>query len=192
MSGKSSFLILRRFRAGDEDLILKVYGEKGQLKILVPEALKVDRGLSGYVEPFNLIGAVCVQKGELLILKDITSAEFFSYLALRSYSRYVWMCQVVGFVERWFLHYDAELFGLALRYLTLDPADHQTLLLKFKLDFLRFMGLYKEDIFKEEVRGFVRKLQGEEDFRKLQRLKLPEDLIKSVDDAIMLHLQSSL
>ncbi|MEJ5338553.1 MAG: hypothetical protein WHS43_02735 [Aquificaceae bacterium] len=192
MSAKGSFLILRRFRAGDEDIMLKAYGTCGPVKVFVPGGLKVDRGLLGYLEAFNLISFVYRQSGSLIIFDDLIEVEFISYLCLGSYQRFVWMNSIALFVERWFLQYDPELFNMALFYITLNPQNHGLFLSKFKLDFLRRLGLYKEEVFEERLRGLVRRLMEEEALKRLERLKVSQELLSRLEDAIEAHLSSSL
>ncbi len=192
MSAKGSFLILKRYRAGDEDVILKVYGTCGIAKVLVPNGFRVERGLLGYTEPFNFVSIVYKQTGNVIILQDLLEVEFLSYLSLQDYKRYVWMNSLALFVERWFLQYDPELFNILLFYISMDPENHDLFLLRFKLEFLKHMGLYKEDIFEERLRGFVKRLIEERSLKKLERLRVSKELITKLDQAIESHLSSSL
>lgn len=192
MPAKGSFLILRRFKAGDEDVMLKAYGTCGLIKVFVPNGLMADRGFLGYIEPFNLVHLVYRQSGNLLILDDLLEVEFISYLCLKDYWRYLWMNSVANFMESWFLQYDPELFNLALSYITLNPQNHDVFLSKFKLEFLRRLGLYKEEIFEERLRGLVRRLIEEENAKRLERLRISPELLSKLDQAIKAHLSSSL
>ncbi len=192
MSAKGTFLILRRFRAGDEDIILKVYGTCGLTKAFVPSGLRVEKGLLGYTELFNLISIVYKQSGGVIILQDLLEVDFLSYLSLKDYKRYVWMSSLALFVERWFLQYDPELFNMLLFYMSLNPENHGVFLLRFKLEFLKRLGLYKEDIFEEKFRGFVKKLVEEQAIKRLERLRISQELLTRLDQAINFHLSSSL
>lgn len=192
MSAKGNFLILKRFRAGDEDLILKAYGTCGLTKVFVPSGLRVEKGLLGYTEPFNLISVVYKQLGNIIILQDLLRVEFLSYLTLESYKRYMWMSSLAIFVERWFLQYDPELFNMFLFYLSLNPENHEPFILKFKIDFLKRLGLYREDIFEERLRGFVKRLTKEQYIKNLERLRVSKGLLIKLDEAIEVHLSSSL
>ncbi len=192
MSAKGSFLILRRFRAGDEDIILKVYGTCGITKVFVPSGLRVERGLLGYIEPFNFISIVYKQSGNIIILQDLLEVEFLSYLSLEDYKKYMWMNSLAFFVERWFLQYDPELFNMLLSYIGINPENHSIFLLRFKLEFLKHLGLYKEDIFEERLRGFVKRLIEEQALRKLERLRVSKELLTKLDEAIEFHISSSL
>ncbi|MCX8060124.1 MAG: recombination protein O N-terminal domain-containing protein, partial [Aquificaceae bacterium] len=75
MPAKGKFLILRRFRAGDQDLMLKAYGTCGMVKVYVQDGLLPQEGMLALVEPFNLLEAVYRQSGELVFFKDILSLE---------------------------------------------------------------------------------------------------------------------
>ncbi|MCS7307361.1 MAG: hypothetical protein NZ526_02280 [Aquificaceae bacterium] len=188
MSAKGTFLILRRFRAGDEDLILKTYGVCGISKLYLEEGLLPERGYLGKVEPFNVLNAVYKQSGSMLILKEIIRVQPLSYLTLEDYSSYEWMNAVANFVEKWFFHYDPELFELAVNYLTLRPKNIPTFILRFKLEFLRRMGIYKEEAFKEDIRNIVVSILKEESAIKLERLKLSNSIVKKLEEAIQSHL----
>ena len=192
MPTKGKFLIIRRFRAGDKDLMLKVYGPNGLMKLFVPEGLLPEEGFLGFTEPFNLLHAVYKQSGDTVILRDILGVEFFSYLSIKSYSAYLWMASVMGFVERWFFQYDPELFDTVLRYLSLVPNNPDVLLLRFKLEFLRSMGLYKEEVFAERLRPIVRRILGEDSYKGLERLRVSRGLLVKLDNAIESHLSASL
>ncbi|MCS7277333.1 MAG: hypothetical protein NZ531_00625 [Aquificaceae bacterium] len=185
-------MIIRRFRAGDKDLMLKVYGPNGLMKLFVPDGLLPEEGFLGFTEPFNLLHAVYRQSGDTVILRDILKVEFFSYLSIKSYSAYLWMASVMGFVERWFFQYDPELFDTVLRYLSLVPNNQNVLLLRFKLEFLRSMGLYKEEVFTESLRPIVRRILGEDSYKGLERLRVSRGLLLKLDNAIESHLSASL
>lgn len=192
MSAKGRFLILRRFRAGDCDLIVKAYGPYGLVKFFVPEGLLSEKGLLGYMEPFNLLYAVYHQSGDILFLRDIIKADFLSYLCIGNYTAYLWMSTLVGFVERWFVQYDPELFNMLIYYLTLSPKNRTVLLIKFKLEFLKRLGLYKEDIFEEKLINKVRLIAEEEKIIKLERLRIDQNDLLKLDEAIESHLSNSL
>ncbi|MDW8032182.1 MAG: hypothetical protein RMH93_01375 [Aquificaceae bacterium] len=192
MSAKGRFLILRRFRAGDEDLMLKVYGSCGMAKLLVPRGILPQEGYLGYAEPFNLLKLVYRQSGDLLLLKDVVHVEFLSYLSLESYSAYLWMSSVASFVERWFLQYEQELFDMTLNYLTLRPRNSGVFLLRFKLEFLKRMGLYKEEVFGDSLRKIVRGVIGEENPNRLERLRISKEAFSKLEEAIEAYLSASL
>ncbi|MCS7171325.1 MAG: hypothetical protein NZ851_03310 [Aquificaceae bacterium] len=192
MSAKGKFLILRRFRAGDKDLMVKVYGTHGMTRVYVPEGLIAQEGFLGLLEPFNLMHAVCKQSGGVLILKDLIKVDFISYLSLRDYSTYMWMSLLVSFLEKWFLQYDAELFDMAVSYLTLRTKNPEVILLRFKLEFLKRMGLYREEIFEEGLRCITKQLLEEESLKKLERLRIAKSAVSKLEDAIEAHLQGSL
>ncbi len=192
MSAKGSFLILRRFRAGEEDLILKAYGTCGLAKVLVPGGLKTERGLLGYIEPFNFISVYYKQSGNIIILQDLLEVEFLSYLCMEDYERYIWMSSVALFAERWFLHYDPELLSTLIFYMSINPRNQGVFLLRFKLEFLRRLGLYKEEVFEERLRNLVRRLADEGSLERLEGLRVSRELLTRLDQAISVHLSSSL
>lgn len=192
MSDKGRFLILRRFRAGDCDLMIKAYSPYGLVKLFIQEGLLPERGLLGYMEPFNLLHAVYHQSGDVLFLRDIIGVDFFSYLCFRDYSAYLWMNSLVNFVEKWFIQYDPELFNILINYLRLTPKNRAVLLIKFKLEFLKRLGLYKEDIFDQRLIKIAKIIAEEDKLIKLERLKINIKDILELDTAIDSHLSTSL
>ena len=192
MSAKGRFLILRRFRAGDCDLMIKAYSPYGLVKLFIQEGLLPERGLLGYMEPFNLLHAVYHQSGDVLFLRDIIGVDFFSYLCFRDYSAYLWMNSFVNFVEKWFIQYDPELFNILINYLRLTPKNRAVLLIKFKLEFLKRLGLYKEDIFDQRLIKIAKIIAEEDKLIKLERLKINIKDILELDTAIDSHLSTSL
>ena len=192
MSAKGRFLILRRFRAGDCDLMIKAYSPYGLVKLFIQEGLLPERGLLGYMEPFNLLHAVYHQSGDVLFLRDIIGLDFFSYLCFRDYSAYLWMNSLVNFVEKWFIQYDPELFNILINYLRLTPKNRAVLLIKFKLEFLKRLGLYKEDIFDQRLIKIAKIIAEEDKLIKLERLKINIKDILELDTAIDSHLSTSL
>ena len=192
MSAKGRFLILRRFRAGDCDLMVKAYSPYGLVKLFVSEGLLPERGFLGYMEPFNLLYAVYNQSGDVLFLKDIIEVDFFSYLCFRDYSAYLWMNSLVSFVERWFVQYDPELFNMLINYLRLNPKNRAVLLIKFKLESLKRLGLYKEDIFDKKLIKIAKIIAEEDKLIKLERLKINQKYLLELDNAIDYHLSNSL
>ncbi|MFN7064801.1 MAG: hypothetical protein ACK4OF_01430 [Aquificaceae bacterium] len=185
-------MILRRFRAGDCDVMLKAYGPCGMVKVFVPEAFLPERCFLAYIEPFNLLHMVYQQSGEILFLKDIIDVRFFSYLCIEDYSRYVWMNSLTFFMEKWFIQYDSEIFKLALRYLTLKTKNYAVFLIKFKLEFIKRLGLYREDLFDDSLKEVINFIAKEDKLLKLERLRVSQNLILEMDKALEDHLSKSL
>ena len=190
--GKGRFLILRRYGAGDFDIMLKTYGSCGIVKVFVSEGFSPERGLLGYLEPFNLLSMVYQQSGDILIFKDLIYVDFSSYLCLKDYSTYLWMNSLASFVERWFIQYDPELFNMAIKYLKLKPRNPQTLLIKFQVEFLKIMGLYKEEIFEKDIAKILNLIAMEESLLRLERLRISKSKLDIIEKAIEDHLSNSL
>ncbi|MFN3599580.1 MAG: hypothetical protein ACK4VK_07615 [Aquificaceae bacterium] len=191
MATKGKFLILRRFRAGDSDVMLKAYGPCGMVKVFVQGGYLPQRGLLGYLESFNILSMVYQQSGEILFFNDILDVQFLSYLAM-DYSTYMWMNSLALFMEKWFLQYDPDIFNLALKYLTLKISNHNIFLIKFKLEFLRHLGLYKDSIFEEGLGKVANFLLEEDSFIKIERLRISQSILSKIDKTIEDHLSSSL
>lgn len=192
MSARGSFLLLRRFRAGDGDVMLRAYGVCGLTRVFVPGGLMAEKGFTGYLEPFNLVHLVYRQSGNLIVLGDLLEVDFISYLCLGDYHRYMWMSSIALFMERWFLQYDPELFHMALFYITLNPKSREVFLSRFKLEFLRRLGLYREEIFEERLRGLVKRLMTEESLKRLESLRVSPELLSRLNEVVDAHLSSSL
>ncbi len=192
MSANGHFLILRRYRAGDLDLILKAYGPCGLVKIIVPDGFDPSKGFLGITEPSNFLYIVYRQSGDVLIMKDVIKVIPLAYTSIKDYNCYLWRSSILLFVEKWFIHYDPDLFNMLFKYLNLNPKNRAVFLTRFKLEFLKGLGLYKEDIFKEELRKFVKVIAEEESFIKLERLRIEQRVVLELDKAIEDHLSRSL
>ena len=141
MSSKTKLLVLKRIRAGDQDLLAKVYGQGGVLDVLVKDGLTNTNRFFGAFEPFNLVEVDLKQRGEVVFPNDVLGVERFSYLC-RDYRRYRWMCWVSLFVLRHIRFYDERLFSLILRALVTEPKGREAILrIRFKLEFLCVSGL---------------------------------------------------
>lgn len=99
---------------------------------------------------------------------------------------------LVNFVEKWFIQYDPELFNILINYLRLTPKNRAVLLIKFKLEFLKRLGLYKEDIFDQRLIKIAKIIAEEDKLIKLERLKINIKDILELDTAIDSHLSTSL
>ena len=99
---------------------------------------------------------------------------------------------MVNFVEKWFIQYDPELFNILINYLRLTPKNRAVLLIKFKLEFLKRLGLYKEDFFDQRLIKIAKIIAEEDKLIKLERLKINIKDILELDTAIDSHLSTSL
>lgn len=190
MKEGGKFLVLHRYVVGDEDLMVKVYGIYGIIKVYVPKGLRSEEGFLGFFEPSNLLDITYRQSGDIVLLKDIRKVLFLSYLALESYRRFFWMSKVLEFINRWFFYYEPELFSLAVEHLTQNPRNHETYLLRFKLLFLKQMGLYRDSLFPASFRNILNSLvEGGID---PERLRLPKGVVGEIDKVIESQLSSLL
>ncbi|MEN3034601.1 MAG: hypothetical protein ABDH18_06400 [Aquificaceae bacterium] len=136
-----AYLILSRAHTPESDIFLRVYGQAGQIRILVPSELNLSAGL---FEPGNLIWIEIKQSGDWAVLKDISRVEMISLLALRDYERYLWICYIINFVKRWFYHFDKNLFEFILKQLKKQPSEPTIDRLKFELEAIEILGLYSD------------------------------------------------
>ncbi len=141
MSLKTRILVLKRKRAGDQDILVKAYGQGGIIDLLVRDGLVSGHRFFGVFEPFNVMELDMSQRGGIALPNDVKNVRFLSYIA-RDYRRFLWMSWVAGFIMRTVHYYDERLFSLFLRYLTLSPEKKEHVLrIRLKLDYLELSGL---------------------------------------------------
>jgi recombinational DNA repair protein (RecF pathway) len=189
MSSKGKVIVLKRLIVGDEDLLVKIYGWGGIMNLFVKDGAVSN--YSGVFEPFNLLELTYKQSGEIVVPLDVGSVEYLSYLALEDYERYVWMCSLTNFFLRWIRHYDQQLFNIFLIYLSAKVTNRSVFFLKFKLEVLKTMGLYKDTIFEKDIRHVVKTIE-EGPWMLLERIKLSKDMAQKIDSTIEAHLEHSL
>ena len=156
MGLKTRILVLKRIRAGDQDLLAKVYGQEGLIDLLVRDGFLTTNRFFGIFEPFNLVEVDLRQRGGIAVPEDVLKVERFSYLC-RDYRRYRWMCWVSLFALKYIRFYDERLFSLTLRALLADPRGREGLFrIRFKLEFLSLSG-FEPKFMKEAIpKGNVR------------------------------------
>lgn len=189
MFSKGKVIVLKRLIVNDEDLLVKIYGWGGIMSLFVKDGA-VGNYL-GVFEPFNLLELTYKQSGEIVVPLDVGSVEYLSYLALEDYERYVWMCGLTNFFLRWIRHYDQQLFNIFLIYLSAKVTNKSVFFLKFKLEMLKAMGLYKDTIFEKDIRQAVKTI-AEGSWMLLERIKLSKGIARKIDSAIETHLEHSL
>ena len=141
MSLRTRVIVLKRIRAGDQDLLAKVYGQGGVLDLLVRDAYLNICRFFGVFEPFNLVEVDLIQRGGIVIPSDVGRVERFSYLT-RDFDRFLWMSWVARFILRHVGFYDEKLFDLFLRYMLERTEGAEPLYrVKLKLDYLSLSGL---------------------------------------------------
>ncbi|MGB9873937.1 MAG: hypothetical protein ACPLRS_03100, partial [Hydrogenobacter sp.] len=141
--------------------------------------------------PFNVLELTYRQTGDIVVPLDVSNVEYMSYLALEDYERYIWMCSLTNFFIRWIRHYDQQLFNTFLAYLSAKITNRTVFSLKFKLDVLKTMGLYKDTIFEKDIQRAVKTI-AEGSWTLLERIKLSKELAQKIDSAIESHLENSL
>ena len=81
---------------------------------------------------------------------------------------------------------------MLINYLRLNPKNRAVLLIKFKLESLKRLGLYKEDIFDKKLIKIAKIIAEEDKLIKLERLKINQKYLLELDNAIDSHLSNSL
>jgi len=141
MSVKSRVLILKRLRAGDQDLLAKAYGPGGIIDLLVRDGLLCGSYFFGVFEPFNVVTVDLSQKGDIVVPNDVVSVERLSYLSA-NFRRFLWMSWIAGFILRNVRFFDDKLFELFLSYMVKAVRGREEVYrIKLRLDYLDLSGL---------------------------------------------------
>ena len=208
---KGSFIVLKRLRGGDVDLVATLYGTAGKVTLFLKEGYLNTNRLFGIFEPFNYVEIDYSQTGNIIVPNDVVKVERLSLLAL-NYKRYIYMSSLSLFALQYMNYYDEALFNLLLSYLPKKPRNTEISILKFKLDFLKAYGILPKFLTQEKPK--VKKVKidlstGEisdkgdyelegylvEFLRKLLKIKNPERLnltrrdIKKAEDFIREYLK---
>jgi len=201
MSAKGEFVVLRRVRGGDEDLVATLYGPPGRSTLFVREGYLPESPFFGLFEPFNVVKLSYRQAGNILVPEDFLGVERLSYLATDP-ERLSYMSRLSGFVLKRVSFYDEPLFRLLTSYLKKRPSP--SLLLRFKLDFLKLSGVLPKFLEErklgggsvnlkdgssskegfpvgEEVLTYLRKLYRSS---KPERIKLPPPLLRRAEELL--------
>ncbi len=208
---KGSFIVLRRIRGGDVDLVATLYGTAGKVTLFLKEGYLNTNKLFGIFEPFNYVEIDYSQTGNIILPNDVVKVERLSLLAL-NYKRYLYMSSLSLFALQYMNYYDETLFNLLLSYLPKKPRNIEVNLLKFKLEFLKTYGILPKFLAQESPKTKKVKIAlstGEisdkgdyeleryliEFLRKLLKIKNPERLnltrrdIKKAEDFIREYLK---
>jgi recombinational DNA repair protein (RecF pathway) len=150
---KTRVIVLKRIRAGDQDLLAKVYGQSGVIDLLVRDGLLSSHRFFGLFEPFNILRVDLSQRGGIVIPNDVDDVQFVSYLS-RDINRFLWMSWICGFILRNVSFYEEKLFNLFVDYMLRNPKGRERLLrVRLKLDYLIISGLKPKILDVED--GFI-------------------------------------
>jgi recombinational DNA repair protein (RecF pathway) len=183
VSAKAKVIVIKKFLVGEWDLLAYAYGTVGRCKIFVKRGFHPEVSYCGFFEPFNLLTIDYYQSGNLLILNDLVSAKLYSYLALKSYDRFLWMSKVLQTILRWVAYYDSSIFKLLQSFLLLDVKNHKVFDIKLKLSLIKAMGIYRkvEDV---SLAGIIEKIDQETSLDRLERLRLSEQIYRSINEVL--------
>ncbi|AAC07907.1 DNA repair protein RecO [Aquifex aeolicus] len=148
---KGTFLVLRRVRGGDVDLVATLYGTAGKVSLFLREGYLNEKKLFGVFEPFNLVKIDYYQSSGLIIPRDVLEVKRFSYFA-KDVKRYFLMSYISQTVLRHINFYDEELFSLILRFFLKETKNPEASYFKFFLNLLKTLG-YEPLFLRERVRG---------------------------------------
>ncbi len=138
---KGKFIVLRRVRGGDTDLVATLYGTPGKVTLFVKEGFLNDNKFFGIFEPFNYVVLDYYQRGNVIFPNDIKGVRRFSYLS-RDFKRYMIMSKVSLFFIKYVHYYDEDVFRLILNYFLKKPLKKVDITyLKFLLDYLNISGI---------------------------------------------------
>jgi recombinational DNA repair protein (RecF pathway) len=191
VSAKAKVIVIKKFLVGEWDLLAYAYGTVGRCKIFVKRGFHPEESYCGFFEPFNLLTIDYHQSGDLLILNDLASAKLYSYLALKSYDRFLWMSKVLQTILRWVAYYDSSIFKLLQSFLLLDVKNHKVFDIKLKVSLIKTMGIYRnvEDV---SLAGIIEKIDQETSLDRLERLRLSEKIYRSINDILENMLKGTL
>jgi len=183
VSAKAKVIVIKKFLVGEWDLLAYAYGTVGRCKIFVKRGFHPEESYCGFFEPFNLLTIDYHQSGDLLILNDLVSAKLYSYLAIKSYNRFLWMSKVLQTILRWVAYYDSSIFKLLQSFLLLDVKNHKVFDIKLKVSLIKAMGIYRkvEDV---SLAGIIEKINQETSLDRLERLRLSEQIYKSINEIL--------
>ena len=158
MGLKTKVLVLKRIRAGDQDLLAKVYGHGGVIDLLVRDGFLNTHRFFSLFEPFNVLEVDLSQKGGVAVPNDVGNVRYISYLC-RDFKRYMWFSWIAGFILRSVRYYDEKLFNLFLGYM-LGRGTGGTMRVKLRLDYLELSGLKPKFLEEKEFKGMLRLSDG--------------------------------
>ncbi|WP_448588212.1 hypothetical protein [Thermocrinis sp.] len=192
MSAKAKIIVLRKILVGEWDLLAYAYGTFGRGRILVRKGFYPKNAYSAVFEPFNLLTLDYHQSGELLILNDVIDVEFYSYLALKDYRRFLWMSKVAHIIASWISYYDSNVFDLLQNYLRMDIKNYKVFEIKLKLELVRALGIYREDLFEGEMAKVVNEIDRECRVERLEKIFLSKPAFMEISEALEKMLKRSL
>ncbi len=156
MALKTKVVVLKRIRAGDQDILVKAYGSGGTVDILVREGYISTNRFFGVFEPFNLVELDLRQTSDVMIPNDVLEVKRLSYLC-SEYERFEWMCWVASFVLKHIRFYDEKLFHLIVESILTHPEGRERLLrTRFKLEYLVRSGFEPKFLKESFGRGRLR------------------------------------
>jgi len=148
---KGTFLVLRRLRGGDVDLVATLYGTSGKVTIFLRGGYLNENKLFGVFEPFNLVKIDFYQSSGLIIPRDIIEIKRFSYFA-KDLNKYFLMSYISQIVLRQINFYDEEVFSLILKFFLQETKNPEASFFKFFLELLKILG-YEPLFLRESVKG---------------------------------------
>ncbi|WP_448584491.1 hypothetical protein [Thermocrinis sp.] len=192
MSAKAKVIVLRKMLVNEWDLLAYTYGTFGKGKMLVRKGFYPQNTYCAIFEPFNVLTVYYHQSGELLILEDVIKVEFYSYLAMKSYRRFLWMTKVIQTIVSWISYYDNHIFNLLQNYLKIDVKNHKVFEIKLKLELIKSLGVYREDLFENSLVKILGRIDREDRIENLEKLYLSESLYRKILQSLEDILKKSL
>ncbi|WP_333784613.1 hypothetical protein [Thermocrinis sp.] len=192
MSAKAEFIVLKKMLVNEWDLLAYIYGTVGKGRIFVRNGFHPQNAYCAIFEPFNILKVYCHHSGGLLILDDVIEVKFYSYLALKNFRRFSWMTKVVQTVVGWISYYDSFIFNLLQNYLKIDVKNYKVFEIKLKLELIKSLGVYREDIFENSLAEILNKINREDRIENLEELSLSESLYRKITQHLEDILKKSL
>ncbi len=137
MAAKGKFVVLRRVRGGDTDLVATLYGTPGRVTLFLKDGYINENKLFGVFEPFNFLEVSYTQSGSVIFPSDVRVLRRFSLRATRP-ATYFLMSRIAAFFLRYISFHDEELLSLLVSYLSRASEEEEYLF--FLVDYLRISG----------------------------------------------------
>jgi len=138
MTARGKFVVLRRVRGGDTDLVATLYGTPGRVSLFLKDGYLSDNKLFGVFEPFNFLEVSYLQSGSIIFPSDVVIIERFS-LKAHEPNTYLMMSRISLFFLKYINFYDEDLFSLLVNYFSRIPKTEEEYLF-FLMDFLKISG----------------------------------------------------
>ncbi|WP_461831294.1 DNA repair protein RecO [Aquifex sp.] len=147
---KGEFIVLRRVRGGDVDLVATLYGIYGKLTLFLKEGYLNENPLFGVFEPFNVVDIDFYQSGNIIIPNDVRKVRRFSYKA-KDYEQFIYMSKISEAVLKFVHSYDEKIYKLLFNELEKKVKNLNTSLLRFYINLIEILGYTPKFLYEGKI-----------------------------------------